>query len=282
MVLEAPITFQAGDTTVHSPMVQVRVGDVETKLILDTGALAHVLTIDLAGRAGLPVQEAPPGTDFTGSPVPSWNIGELAIDVAGSTLVLHDAVAIEGPPPFAGWGIGGFLSPQLLHPSALAVLDLAAGTLLLVDGETPAVLAWLDVRYPAHRGIDATREPSHTLTVRAAIEPFDDRLAVLDTGSFGTEFEPGAVPGLGQGVAAAPSGFGVGGNPIETVRVTDQVLRVGGTTFPLPVLELRDLPTPEGFEGMERPEASIGTDVLGGTVLAIGRPGAGVVRWLVP
>ena len=50
----------------------------------------------------------------TGAEVPSWSLGELAVDIAGQSFPLHDAVAIAGRPPFAGWGVGGFLSPQHL------------------------------------------------------------------------------------------------------------------------------------------------------------------------
>jgi len=75
-------------------MVRATVGGVATKVILDTGSSDQVFT------------------------------REVAVDIAGQSFPLHDAVAIPGPPPFAGWGVGGFLSPQHLHPTAWVVLTL--------------------------------------------------------------------------------------------------------------------------------------------------------------
>ena len=38
ILLDVPITFEVGDGTTHAPMIDVRVGEVATKLILDTGS----------------------------------------------------------------------------------------------------------------------------------------------------------------------------------------------------------------------------------------------------
>ena len=46
-------------------------------------------------------------------------MGDAGAEIAGVGFAFHDVVAITGPPPFAGWGVGGFLSPQHLHPTAI-------------------------------------------------------------------------------------------------------------------------------------------------------------------
>ena len=61
-------------------------------------------------------------------------------------LTLSDVVAIPAPKPFPGWGVGGILSPQHLHPSAVAVMDLVVGELLLIEADDAAVGAWMAER----------------------------------------------------------------------------------------------------------------------------------------
>src|SRR6266545_2122966 len=125
LLLEAPITFRVGDDVTHAPMVEAVVGGSPTRLILDTGSTDHILTTELADRIGLPRSAGEPGTDSAGASVASWALGELQVQVAGLSLALHDVIGIAGPAPFEGWGVGGFLSPQHLHPTAHVVLDLA-------------------------------------------------------------------------------------------------------------------------------------------------------------
>ena len=176
-------------------MVDVRIGDTITKLILDTGSTDHVFTIELARAARLEADPGEPGTDHAGDPVPSWSIGEVQIRIGDLDLELRDVVAIEGPAPFAGWGVGGFLSPQHLHPTALVVMDLADDRLIVVDGDGSAVASWLESRSPSLARLSLERLTDHPeIVVLGAVDPFADGPTMLNTGGRGTEFRPPRSP----------------------------------------------------------------------------------------
>ena len=52
--MHAAITFATADGgTTHSPLVEAQVSGVATRLILDTGATDHLLTVDLCEAADL-------------------------------------------------------------------------------------------------------------------------------------------------------------------------------------------------------------------------------------
>ena len=123
VVVETPIVYD----TMGQPMVRAKVGGVDTRLLLDTGASTHLLTLDLATRATLPVLFSNSGTDHAGANVPSWEVGEVSVQIQDRVLFLHGAVTFNGPPAFAKKRIGGALSPQHLHPSALVILDFVGG-----------------------------------------------------------------------------------------------------------------------------------------------------------
>ncbi|HLE89058.1 MAG TPA: retropepsin-like aspartic protease, partial [Candidatus Limnocylindria bacterium] len=138
ILLDVPITFDVGGgQTTHAPMVHATVRGTPTRLIVDTGSDAHILTIELAEAVGLAAAPGEAGTDSSGASVPSWTLGEVAVSVAEHEFALHDVVAITAPGPFAGWGIGGILSPQHLEPGAWAVLDLAAERFFMLDADEP-------------------------------------------------------------------------------------------------------------------------------------------------
>ena len=204
----------------------------------------------------------------------SWLVGDISVRIAGVDLGLHDAVAITRPAPFAGWGVGGFLSPQHLHPTAIAVIDLRADRLILLDGNDEAIDAWLGERMFDLISQRLDRDPDEqTPVVRATIEPFAPAATMLNTGGRGTEFAVAAVPGL-AGVAPDEIGKGVGGDPVLGSVVADRMLRVGDVRLPVPRLLVRDrIDTMVGLVGM---------DVLRGTVVALGADRRRPVWWLVP
>ena len=273
VVLAEPITFEVGDTVVHSPMVHASVGGVRTKLILDSGASDHVLTLDLARRAGLESGADEPGFDHIGASVPSVMLGAVSVEFSAATLALTGVPAFEGPSAFEKWGIGGFLSPQSLHPGAWVVIDLAGNELVLVRGGTPEITGWLTSCWTNFELLMLERVPAETLVVPGAIEPFATVPTMLNTGSSGTEFASSAVPGL-RGPRSEGSGFGVSGASVDGEEAKDQVLRIGDRSFSLSVLLIRDpMPPPPGQVGM---------DVLAGTILAIGPDAAQPVLWLIP
>ena len=193
-----------------------------------------------------------------------------ATPISGSVTSLRST----GPAPFAGWGVGGFLSPQHLHPTAHVVIDLDADRLIMLDGPDAAVEAWLRARRPdlmflgLERGADEA-----TPVVSASIEPFAPVATMLNTGGRGTEFAIAAVPDL-VGTVQGDTGKGVGGGPVVGTVVEDRILRVGDVRLPVQRLLIRDeIDTMLGLVGM---------DVLRGTILVVAADRSRPVRWQVP
>lgn len=273
-LLDVPIRFDVGDTVTHAPMVDARVAGQPTRLILDTGSTDHVLTIELVRAAGLAQTPGEAGTDHAGASVDSWFVGEAGANIDGLGFTLHDIVAIDGPAPFADLGVGGFLSPQHLHPMASAVIDLIEDRLILVDGDDDTLEAWVRARHPNLVVLALERDVKEaTPVIVAAIEPFAPVAAMLDTGGRGTEFAVAAVPGL-AGAAQGEAGKGVGGAPVLGAVVDDRVLRVASARLPVARLLIR--PEIDTMLGL------IGMDVLRGTVLVVSADRTRRVWWQVP
>jgi hypothetical protein len=271
-LLDVPIRFDVGETVTHAPMIDVVVNGTPTRLILDTGSTDHVLTIELGRAAGLPHEPGEPGTDHAGASVDSWFVGDVAVEIDGVGFGLHDAVAITGPAPFAGWGVGGFLSPQHIHPTAQVVIDLVADRLVLVAGDDAALDDWLRTRSGGMVALELERDPAEpTPVVQAAIEPFEPVATMLNTGGRGTEFAVAAVPGL-VGAAEAEPGKGVGGSPVVGTVVADRTLVIGDERFAVPRLLIRD--TIDTMQGL------VGMDVLRGTILVVASDRSRPVRLL--
>lgn len=275
LLVDAPLTFDVGDRTVHSPMVHAEVGGTSTKLILDTGSSDHVLTMSLASCAGLHARAGEPGTDHAGALVASWDLGDVPIRVGETTLPLRNVVAFHGPEQFEGWGIGGFLSPQNLHPSAVLVIDLVGSALILAQDDLEHVTRWLESRYPMLRALALRRESSEDMLVRASVVPFDGVPVMLNTGSSGTEFARSAVPGL-RGTASAGHDLGVSGAVVDGEVVRDRVVMVGDASFPVSSLLVREhIPAEHG-------SGHLGMDILRGTVVAVAPDPTEPIRWFVP
>lgn len=274
IVLNVPITFEVGDQLTHAPMMHATVGGTPTKLILDTGSTDHILTVELADEIGLHAEPGEAGTDSTGALVPSWTLGEVAVEIGGQAFALKDVVAITAPAPFPGWGVGGFISPQHLHPSAWAVLDLAAGRFFLLDGEEADLTAWLIDRSPDLQLNRLERVAGdETILVHAAIEPFQEVVTMLDSGGKRTQFTEAAMPGATSGPQTS-SGRGVGGGESFGAEVRGQTLVIGEARLPLEALIVSA--EMDGRDGL------VGMDVLRGTVLTVsGNPHRAVI-WQVP
>ncbi len=270
------LTFSTDDgTTTHAPMVLAEVGGVSTRLICDTGASEHVLTVDLARRAGLRLEADEPGTDAAGDAVPSWRIDHAEASVAGWQLPLDGAPAIEGPPPFSGWGIGGFLSPQALHPSAWVVLDLASQALSVVDDPPDAILADVQRRHPSLHPVHLARDGSDTtILVQAAVEGHPEVLTLVDSGARSTSFVAGALPGMTL-AGDAVSGRALGGRQMRAGVVEGARLQVGDAALRIGSLFV----TAEAHGGVQ---GVIGMDLLRGTVLVVAADPERPVTWFVP
>lgn len=274
VLVDVPITFEVPDQQTHAPMLQATIRGIQTKLILDTGSTDHILTTELAGQVGLEAQPGEVGTDSIGASVPSWTLGDVPIHVADQEIVLRNVIAISGPEPFEGWGIGGFVSPQHLHPTAWVVLHLAADRLIMLDGNETDVTAWLRSRTPSHQLLSLQREAGDsTILVTAAIHPFDAVVTMLDSGGKGTEAAANAVPSLAGGPQRS-TGKGVGGGEAFGSHVADQTLVVGEARVAVRQLIVRD--HMDGRGGL------VGMDVLRGTVLTVSADPARPVIWQVP
>ena len=274
-LVDLPITFDVGGERTHAPMIDVLVGGILTRLILDTGSTDHVLTIELARAVGLTAEPGEPGTDHAGASVESWTLGEVDARLGAHDVALQGTIAITGPAPFEGWGVGGFASPQHLDPAAFAVLDLVGDRFQLIDADDETTIGpGLARRYP---DLDLMTLPriagEATPVVLAAIDPYPPVPTMLNTGGRGTEFASAAVPDL-SGVEPDRVGHGVGGAAVRGTQVGERVLRVGTATFRVPGLLVRD--EVGSMQGL------IGMDVLRGTVLVVSSDDRRPVTWLVP
>jgi Aspartyl protease len=272
--LADPITFVTADGTTHAPLVNAEINGVHTLLILDTGASDHLLTVDLCEAAGLATEPGEPGTDSTGSSVPSWRAHEVTVRIGAVDFAVPEVVVIGTPPPFRSMGIGGGLSPQRLDPGAHVVLDLAAGRVVMPGG-VDDLDDWLADAYPGWRTIRLPAvDGDGTVLVEAAIDRYSPVVTMLDTGAKATYAAQDAVPGLGEGGVARSTGRGVGGTESFGVEVPGRVLHIGDAALPVDLLIAgHDL----GTYG-----CVVGMDLLHGTVLAVGGPPGSPVRWLLP
>jgi hypothetical protein len=268
----ARITFETADGTTHAPLVDAVVNGVHTRLVLDTGATDHLLTLDVCEAASLATEPGEPGIDSTGSSVPSWLVRNVTVAIGAMELSLPEVIVIDTPAPFRRSGFGGTLSPQRLRPDTFAVLDLTEGgavTLLRADD----LDAWVATSYPGRRTLQLpAAEGDGTVLVEAAIDDFPPVVTMLDTGAKQTYAAQAAVPGVGDGRDRRSTGHGVGGTESFGVDVPGRVLRVGGAELHF------DLVIAEHDLGI--PGCVVGMDLLRGTVLAVGPPGS-PVRWLL-
>ncbi len=275
VIARIPITYTAIDgSTVHSPMIAGRVGGIEKLLVLDTGSEVHLLTRELADRIGLVGAPGEEGIDHAGAVMASWDVGTVGLDVAGVGLDLRNVVAILAPPPFPGWGVGGILSPQHLHPSAWVVIDMRSDELVLVDGDAGDAGAWLAERSPDLDLMVLPRDPGFpSVVVPAAIDPHPEIPVMLNTGGKHTEFLASAVPGSARGEVGRTGG-GVSGADVRASAAGPARLSVAGREVPVAQLHVR--------ESMLEPHGLVGMDVLRGTVLTCAADATREVVWQVP
>ncbi len=275
ILARVPIIFDVADGgTEHAPLVIGAVGGVVTRLVLDTGSEVHLLNRELVDEIGLATEAGEEGTDHSGATMPSWSVEDVGLALGDARLTLRDVVAIPAPRPFPGWGVGGILSPQHLHPTARVVIDLAADELLLVEADDATLDAWLAARSPGFETLVLPRDPGFaTPVVEAAVAPFPAIPTLLDSGGRGTEFAASSVPGLASG-AATRIGGGVSGADVVAASAGGQTLVVGGRELPVASLEVRS--------SMHDPQGIIGMDVLRGTVLALAADPSRAVRWQLP
>lgn len=267
-----PITFEVDGQPTHTPMINSMADGVATRFILDTGSTDHVWTRHFVDQLDVESGPTEPGTDHAGASTPTWTVGRATVHVAGVALSVSDVVAIEGPPQFWDWGVGGFLSPQRLTSDFWVMLDLVSDQLSLVALDPSKGSAWIDDAFPGLKHLVLERKSSELLVVDASVEPHVPVATMINTGTEESEFASHAVPRLrgdyevrGRGASGAETGGQV---------VADQVLRTGETRIEIPSLLVR--------ETMPEPPGMIGMDTLKNTVLVISPKPNDPVHWLVP
>jgi hypothetical protein len=269
ILTRVPITFGG-----HAPAAPGTIGGIETLFVLDTGSDVHILTKELVDRLGLAVEPGEEGVDHSGATMPSWSVEETALTLDGLDVVLREIVSIPAPRPFPALGIGGILSPQRLHPTAVTVIDLLHDELLLVDPEAEELVRWLEARSPELSTLSLDRDPSFpSLVVRGiSVRPFAELPTLLNTGGKRTEFSRQAVPGLVGGVEERLGG-GVSGADVMGSTAGARVLEAAGREVHVSELAVREI--------MQGPQGMIGIDVLRGTVLAFSGDLARPVVWQI-
>ncbi len=262
ILTRVPITFEAADgDTQHAPLIRGRVGGLDTLLVLDTGSDVHLLTKELVDALALVVDEGEEGTDHSGATMPSWTVEDVALELGELATTLHDVVAIPAPRPFPGWGIGGIVSPQHLHPSAWTVIDLVRDELLLAEATAAELATWLSERSPALTTLALERDEAFaSVVVPAAISPHPELPVLVNTGGKHTEFSAAAVPGV-HGAAGERLGEGVSGEATLGSKAGPATLVVAGHDVPVPILAVREV--------MHDPQGMVGMDVLPGTIVAV-------------
>jgi hypothetical protein len=254
-------------------MVRATVGGIQTLLVLDTGSDTHLLNKELADQIGLVAEPGETGTDHAGTEMPSWNVGTVSIELAGLTVDLTDVVAIPAPPPFPGWGVGGILSPQRLHPTAQVVVDMVHDELVLLHGDEASAHGWARGRHVRLLDLRLDRVgDDRTILVQAAVSPHPPVPTLIDTGGRDTEFSETAAPGAASDKTKRLGG-GVSGADVMGRRTGPAVLRVGDAALQVDDLAIRETQDPPGLIGM---------DVLRGTVVVCSDNPSGHVLWLVP
>ncbi len=276
VVAQLPITFQCADgSTTHSPLIVTSVGGAAVaRYILDTGSDVHLLNEDLADELELTKSPGEEGVDHTGNTMPSWTVGDVAINLGDFATLLHDCVSIPAPAVFPPRGIRGILSPQALHPTAWAVIDTSADALMLLDATDDEAADFLGARSPTLRLLQLPRDVNFpTLVVPTALDGYDEIPTLLNTGGKSTEYGADVVGGLASGEQERLGG-GVSGADYAGWSVGAHNLKVGGASVVLPKLSIR----PQ----MHDPQAIVGMDALRSTVLAFANDLTKPVLWLVP
>jgi Aspartyl protease len=272
LTIDIRFTSEDGSAT-HAPLIEALISGTTTLLVLDTGSDTHLLTAEFAHEVGLPTEPGEEGTDHAGTAVVSASAGTVPMRVGDATIGLESVVVIPAPPPFPPKGIGGIVSPQLFHPTAWIVLDMADDELVIEQADEAQLLARLADRHPGFQTLVLDRIEDGTIVVEAAFEPQPALPTLLNTGGRGTEVSRLVLPEGASGELERVGG-GVSGADVMAQRLGPAVLAIGGARIPVPNLAAR--------EAMEGVQAMVGMDVLRGTVLACTADPTGRAVWQLP
>jgi hypothetical protein len=233
------------------PLIDVAIGDRTVSFILDSGAAYGVILASHAEAAGARFIEATelssPLSDG-GLPaelveIDDVSVGAIEIGTMNFSAIPDDAFPLPG-------GAGGVLPLRLLADNHVVVLDLARGTLALLQ-EAPAGLTWSELG-------DGGGQMATTVQIDDLTVPVH-----LDTGSPGQVLLPRQY--------AAELGLEDQLSQIGTMRTVDAeraiygapfagTITLAGNTLALDTLRFADLPT-----------ANVGSGILGDYAMIIDR-----------
>lgn len=275
-VLQYVVSADGVERTLSQPMVKVKSGETETLFIVDTGSTHTVLTRSFVAAVGQSLINAEEGTDHAGAAVKTMTTASLRVTLGTAAFDLDAPLVIEGPPPFAAWGIGGFLSPQQLHPTAILIVDLQQHRLQLVEGRFEEVVSWAETQHPDLRKAGVPRmtggeNTSRLVVVEAVLDRSLPLRLMLNSGGKHAEFSP-AFAGPVDGPEIV-SGRGVSGKAVRGIHAPARVLVLGDYRLFLPEIVVRD--QGEDWDGQ------LGSVVLAGSVLVISPDHAQPVTWLL-
>ena len=198
--------------TIHTAFVAAVVDGQPTRLIIDSGASDHVFTRPSLRFTDDELSDDDPGTDHAGASVRTWRLTRAAaVSISGfQPFEIGSAIVIDGPPPFADWGIGGFLSPQLLAEDGYVVVDLRHRTLSRSQ-ELPTSCPG-EMKLVALTSIVASGDEARLPIVEAIFAGVAIRL-MLNTGGSAFEIDPEVYAGKRGHVEW--TGKGVSGTAVE-------------------------------------------------------------------
>src|SRR5262249_34286135 len=118
------------------PILHVRMGECEARLVVDTGAGYHALDKQFADSAGIPTQSSErAGVDLNGRTTPLGIAPHVAMKSGSVPLYDGPAIIVKLPGELRRMGIVGLFSPQYLAPAgASVVIDLLRGHVGVMNG----------------------------------------------------------------------------------------------------------------------------------------------------
>jgi hypothetical protein len=246
-----------------SPVLDATLGGLPARLLVDTGASAHVVTRQFAASGGLKTQKTGlTARDSTGQEIPAETL-HADLRAAGTRLPIELAV-LDFPRIFQEHAIAGLISPQLLAPAGeAAILDQRRGTLRFAPFEQ--ALRETGARELPGARVCRPEGTAHRLYVVPVQVAGTAAVLELDTGATVSTLVTSSAAGaaLLPRARAEGSTTGVAGRPATTARVSAELTFAGLRT----AISAQLITSPErGCEG----DGLLGQDVLTACVLVLG------------
>lgn len=266
--------------TLQTAVVNVKIRGQNARMIVDTGASDTVLARAFVERCGLkPLGQFENGSDHAKGTLRAEKLERFSIEFSNppkvdaegtvgpstwresfSTLPSSGFV-FDAPPVFETLGIVGILSPQrLLEKGTAVLLDYQNGVLAIVS--QPERFAEAEALTPLGAIWDRQKP-----FVPSALDGSESVLGELDTGGSHTEADATYLRG---GAPNECGGIAISGACIESSEVRGRSVRFAGTTFPMPIMSVKDL---KHSDLGDREKMLIGADLLNHCTLLVGAIG---------